>query len=61
MVGPLHYAALLGLAQVTKLLLNEQSEIIAPSGYHDIPLHAAATEGHLEVVKILLDVGADCN
>lgn len=60
-VGPLHYAALLGLAQVTKLLLNEQSEIIAPSGYHDIPLHAAATEVHLEVVKILLDVGAGCN
>jgi len=60
-LDPLYYAALLGLREVVKMLLNKGADVNAQGGYHGNPLQAASAEDHEAVVKLLLDKGADVN
>jgi ankyrin repeat protein len=58
---PLHYAALCGLPTIVKFLLIEHSQEIDTLGFDDrsTALHLACRRGHVEVVRVLLDSGAD--
>ncbi len=58
---PLHYAALCGLPTIVKFLLIEHSQEIDTLGLYDnsTALHLACRRGHVEVVCVLLDSGAD--
>jgi ankyrin repeat protein len=58
---PLHYAALCGLPTVVKFLLIEHSQEIDTLGFDEnsTALHLACRRGHVEVVCVLLDSGAD--
>ena len=66
---PIFYAARLGLAQLVQELIDESQGSannrnglnIAKSDVYDIALEAAAMEGHVEIVKMLLDAGANVN
>ena len=54
-------ASLLGLPHVAERFLNERAEINALTGEFGDALQVASTEGHQEVVRMLLDKGADVN
>jgi ankyrin repeat protein len=58
---PLHYAALCGFPTVVKFLLIEHSQEIDTLGFdnNSTALHLACRRGHVEVVYVLLDSGAD--
>lgn len=61
-IRPLYYAAFFGLEAVTVQLLKEEKEVKLrfqkpPVG----PLHAASSQGFHNVVRTLLDKGADIN
>src|SRR6266851_1615961 len=58
---PLHYAAPCGLPTVVKFLLIEHSQEIDALGFDEdsTALHLACRRGHVEVVCVLLDGGAD--
>ena len=57
----LHYVALCGLPTVVKSLLVEHSQEIDTLGFDEnsTALHLACRRGHVEVVCVLLDSGAD--
>ncbi len=58
---PLHYAALCGLVSIVKLLVIEHPQDIHARGFShkSTALHLASRRGHLDVVRVLLDRGAD--
>lgn len=56
----LHYAAAAGHTEIARLLLQRAPELLdstSPSGM--TPTMMAAMEGHIYIVKLLLDAGAD--
>ena len=60
----LYYAALCGFSELVSYLVKERQEDpmdTAKLGYHGTPLHAASYKGHLGVVRVLLECGADVN
>jgi hypothetical protein len=60
---PLHYAALEGLVDLVRKIINAGAEVNAPTDLRGsegvTALMWAATYGHEEVCKVLLDAGAD--
>jgi ankyrin repeat protein len=56
---PLSYAALYGLDDITKRLLDEQAQ--DKGDLYATPLHAASEQGHMKVARLLLAHGADVN
>ena len=53
---PLYYAALLGLDDLTALLLTEHPEYVhAKGGTYVTPLHASAYRGHMDVLSLLVE------
>jgi hypothetical protein len=61
---PLYYAASFGLTEVVKILLETEKDIdVNALGGRAIssPLHVAVYRNHIDVVKILLENGADPN
>nr|XP_045088185.1 alpha-latrotoxin-Lt1a-like [Aegilops tauschii subsp. strangulata] len=65
-LSPLHKAAVSGTCESVKQLIAKGA-YIDPVAYIDqvdfcgTPLHCAATKGHDDIMKILLDHNADCN
>ncbi|GKU12080.1 unnamed protein product, partial [Fusarium langsethiae] len=57
----LYYACLAGLAGAARDLTTEGADFNAQGGYYGNALQAASSEGHLEIVQILVDKGADVN
>ena len=58
----LYYASLCGFSGVVKYIICTHGEDVnAWSGYHGTPLRAASNKGHIDVVRVLLDHGADVN
>ena len=60
---PLHYAALYGLRDVAEFLIIERSQgVNTRSGSRNVtPLFVASDKGHLDVMRLLLEHGADPN
>lgn len=59
---PLHQAALHGFTEIIKeLLLNKKANVNAKDAMGNTPLHLAALEGKQDVIKLLLDNGAEVN
>ena len=58
---PWHYAASIGLHDTIKLLANEHSQDVDSRGFNteSTPLLLASYGGHEEVVRVLLECGAD--
>ncbi len=57
----LHFAALYGNAKLARGLLREGANVNAVA--RDIlytPLHMAARNGHMDVIGLLIEAGADC-
>ena len=61
--SPLHCASNAGKSGLVEMLLDHtpKNELDAKSKFFGTPLYAAAFRGHLEVVQILLQAGADIN
>jgi ankyrin repeat protein len=60
--GPLCYAARCGLHDIAEWLIVECSQDVDDSGIEDhSPLFEASQQGHSEVVRVLLEHGADPN
>lgn len=55
---PIHRAAIGGDAMM-RFLLQKGASIKSQTKYGSTPLHLAAAMGHLETVKLLLEIGAD--
>ena len=56
---PLHYACKLGFTEITKLLLEEDPEVVNCISYsRRTPLHLSAENGHFEITAILVSKGA---
>jgi ankyrin repeat protein len=58
-VSPLHYAAIHGDARFVKLLINQGAFIDPMNGFGETPLFHAVWQEHEDVVKLLLEGGAD--
>ncbi|KAH9980865.1 hypothetical protein BGW80DRAFT_1198993 [Lactifluus volemus] len=59
---PLYYAAGCGLQSLAKQLITVNPQLVnAEGGYHGFPLGVASHVGHLDVVGLLLEHGADIN
>ena len=60
---PLHYAAFCGLHTIVKNLADQYPEHVHSRGFdgRSTPLHLASSEGHLEVAKVLVDLGHGTN
>jgi ankyrin repeat protein len=60
----LHYAAFFGQEEAARILVERgaEVEVVARSeSIHVTPLHSAAAGSHAEIVKLLLEAGADPN
>ena len=59
--APLHYAAFYGLLDVVRFLVIKYPQDVNVSGldYDGTPLFGASRNGHAEVVRVLLENGAD--
>jgi ankyrin repeat protein len=59
--SPLHYAAFWGLHAIIKFLVIEHSQNVCSRDFLDwaTPLHLASRQGHVETVRVLLELGAD--
>ncbi|KAK3690255.1 ankyrin repeat-containing domain protein [Podospora appendiculata] len=58
----LHYAAMLGHADIVKIILEERGDILEEvNGGNMTPLYVAAFDGHYDTVRELLEHGADPN
>ena len=57
--NPLYYASLLGIVETIKYLLGCGMDINIIGGTFATPLQAAASSGHTDSVRLLLDHGAD--
>lgn len=55
----LNAAAKLGNVEIIKLLIKHGANIHRTNGSGYSPLHQAVFHNHLEVAKMLLDIGAD--
>ncbi|KAF8523103.1 hypothetical protein BU17DRAFT_86216 [Hysterangium stoloniferum] len=58
---PLYYFALFGLHHAVEITVNSQADVNALGGEFVTALAAAASEGHYNIVKFLLEHGADPN
>jgi ankyrin repeat protein len=58
---PLYYAALYGFSGLAKHLVTVHAEDVNANCGLGSPLHAASYEGHLDIARFLLDLGADPN
>ena len=58
---PLHYAAFCGLYDVVEFLVVEHSQDVnfRSSTGQETPLHLTARAGHVEVARLLIELGAD--
>jgi len=54
----LHYAARLNLPDGVKLLLDIGADVTVADFENQTPLHRAASEGHIEIMHMLLNAGA---
>jgi ankyrin repeat protein len=58
----LYYASSCGFSGVANYIINTHGEDVnAKSGFHGTPLRAASYKGHIDVVRVLLDHGANVN
>ena len=57
--NPLYFASLLGLNETIKYLLSCGMDVNITGGPRGTPLQAAASSGHMDSVRLLLDHGAD--
>ena len=58
----LYYASLCGFSGVANYIINTHGEDVnAKSGSHGTPLRAASYKGQIDVVRVLLDHGANVN
>jgi ankyrin repeat protein len=58
----LYYASLCGFSQLANYIICTRGEDVNTwSGYHETPLQAASYMGHIDVVRVLLDHGANLN
>ena len=58
---PLHYAAVCGLSSIVKFLAIEHPGDVETPCFDDrwTPLHVASAYGHVDVIRVLFDHGAD--
>jgi hypothetical protein len=57
---PLYYAAWLGFRDLAEHLIAEYPEQVNARGWGEVtPMHAAAAEGHTNILSLLLDHGGD--
>ncbi|KAF8850847.1 hypothetical protein BDZ45DRAFT_538316, partial [Acephala macrosclerotiorum] len=59
--SPLYYTCLLGLLRPARILLAKGASVNTRGGYYGNPLEAASATGYENIVKILLENGADVN
>ena len=60
---PLHYAAVSGLDDIVRYLVDQHGQVVDAPGFssNETPLSSASRSGHLEVVRVLLQYGADAS
>jgi ankyrin repeat protein len=59
---PLYYAAMLGFRDLAEQLIAEHPEHVnARGGLEGTPLHVAVSEGHSDILLLLIEHGADMN
>lgn len=57
---PLYYASSFGLTEIVEELINRKVALDAPGGrFLGTALHAAVWRGHNDILKMLIDAGAD--
>jgi hypothetical protein len=60
--SPLYYAAMLGFRDLAEHLISKHPEHVnAWGGWELTPMHIAASEGHTDIVLLLLEHGADAD
>ena len=57
----LYYASLCGLSGLANYICTHGEDVNVESGNHGTPLRAASYSGHIDVVRVLLDHGANVN
>ena len=58
---PLHYSAVAGLRDIVRYLVEKHGQVVDAPGFtnNETPLSSASRSGHLEVVPVLFQYGAD--